>query len=106
MKCLSGRSRGTCIEECPMYGRCHCECGRATTISSTRNSRVGYFVGHPYIHANGHRANPHSPGYWQTSGIPIERVRPLVTWLVQECGASGRRWLRSASTVVTRRSVV
>ncbi len=84
MKCLSGKTKGTCIPACPSYGMCHCgECGLPTKVYGHNKGKKTYVYGEPCINRNGHhdRVAGTNKGRYSYTTVPIERVRPLVTYL-------------------------
>jgi len=85
VKCLTGKTSGTCVPECPWYGTCHCGCGRETRPYAA-HTKQRFTHGLCCINANGHRISQSSPGHWGTHGVDVDRIRPLLAWLREELG--------------------
>ena len=90
--------RGTCVPDCPMYGICHCGCGRATNIADQGNTKRLLVRGRPfaYVHRHAPGSNKGGPpkwgghGCWSKNGVPVEKIRPLADWLWERYGSWGR----------------
>lgn len=85
-------SRGTCVPECELFGRCHCLCGDRTNIARATMRKEHTVRGRPKVFVRYHtmkryRVTP-SRRAWQKSGIPVERVQPLVRFLVARYGSA------------------
>jgi hypothetical protein len=84
-------AHGCCFPECWAYSRCHCPCGLPANIYRGQRDYVrGYRPGEPYVFLGGHRAkyDPQGQGHhpWTRIGVPMERVGPLVDFLVARYG--------------------
>jgi hypothetical protein len=80
---------GTCTPGCHLYGRCHCGCGEQPTISAATIERENRVRGRPYAFRQGHGARVRlrgGGGHWSRRGVPVDRVRPLLTWLHERHG--------------------
>ena len=88
--------RGTCNDEsCPSHGLCHCGCGGKTRVPERNWFSDGWHRGRPGTWVKGHnlrgRARPKGSGglMWARRGIPVERLQPLLEWLVSRYGFRG-----------------
>lgn len=76
---------GTCNDKaCPMHGYCHCGCGRKPKPASQNRASRHLTKGMPAMWCSGH--HHHGGGFKQT-GIPVEKVRPLLAWLHKRYGS-------------------
>jgi hypothetical protein len=82
-------SHGTCVPECPSYGRCHCGCEAAPKLSAVTSVPWNRHAGHPFTFVPGHQLRVVHPraGMWSKQGVPVERVRPLIRWLRVQHGS-------------------
>lgn len=84
--------RGTCVKGCRDYGVCHCGCGGVPSKSIQKHN-VGQNApaekGEPRIFVRGHNPYRGSPGCWQRTGVPLERIRPLILWAQEQYGIPG-----------------
>lgn len=80
--------RGTCEEDCPSYGHCHCGCGRKTRRSLITDKNRRQRKGRPYVFSPGHHMRLFHPraGAYSKAGVEVERVRPLIMWLRTQHG--------------------
>lgn len=83
--------RGTCIDGCRLYGFCHCGCRGPANISEQSHRAQGRIRGEPRVFIHGHSlrvfGRPTPPGAWQTNGVSIEQVLPMLRWLVKRHGS-------------------
>jgi hypothetical protein len=79
---------GTCVGRCESYGRCHCGCGERPRESSVTFEPDHRVQGEPHVFRSGHhsRVFPRRAGHWSKNGVPVERVRPLLSWLHKRHG--------------------
>lgn len=90
--------RGTCFPECPWFGYCHCGCGTETVMAICNRAKDGpkrgrSIRGHYSIWIRGHNALGHGnygPGAWMVNGVPVERIQPLLDWLISQYGEKRR----------------
>lgn len=96
--------RGTCVAGCPMFGQCHCGCGRKTTVATVKSTKYRLTRGRPRVWRSGHNPKPaemlrHAAFAANMSRrakfLPRERLYPLAAWLVARYGS-----LRHAAHVV------
>lgn len=83
--------RGTCVPGCPLWGLCHCGCGVPTSLAgqSRLDGRGEAIRGRPLVWVHGHAARWRRAGGgipWSRRGIPAQRLRPLVEFLVRTYG--------------------
>ena len=81
--------RGTCHQRCPLFGRCHCGCGRRTRPTIHDDENLHRRRGMPHVFCSGHHMRIFHPraGAFVRSGVEIERVRPLIYWLRHRQGS-------------------
>jgi hypothetical protein len=80
---------GTCTPGCRSFGTCHCGCGERPTRAIASVVEMKRVRGRPYTFRAGHQARVlirRSGGHWSKRGIPIERIKPLLTWLHERHG--------------------
>lgn len=89
--------RGSCpTPACPKHGYCHCidNCGQRTAVAKWANSCQGVLRGYPNCFVRGHSRHhpdakqPDTAG-WSRRGVPIEKVKPLASWLRDRYGFRG-----------------
>lgn len=101
MNCASGRTKGTCVPECPSYGSCHCGCGAVQPRADKRNTKLQRWKGEPSMWAPAHsptwaaaRFGPgdtrayRGPAPKHLTDVDVEIVIPLVDMLVARYGSS------------------
>lgn len=81
--------RGTCVPGCPSFGRCHCGCGAHPKRSGVTFASGFREAGRPFTFVPGHQLRVRHPraGGWSKSGVPVDKIRPLVFWLREKHGS-------------------
>lgn len=80
--------KGTCHVGCERHGLCHCGCSGEPKICHRTSEARHHTMGEPFVFIAGH--NPRTVvGAWNRNGADIEKVRPLLQWLIDRYGVRG-----------------
>ena len=79
--------RGTCVPGCEFFGYCHDGCGQQTSIAASSAITEHRVKGRPrvFVHQHHHGHVPQRRSL-PAANIPVERVRPLLRWLLDRYG--------------------
>jgi hypothetical protein len=72
-----------------MFGTCHCECGARPKQSQVTFRPSERVAGRPFTFVPGHQIRVLHPraGMWSKNGVPVQRIRPLLSWLRERHGS-------------------